>query len=321
MADSPGIRYQPPARSNPSSAGLVIRLLIFLGGIAFIVVQIVVFARQQGQVKVQNTFNSGRNNLQRALSFQESGKGDMAKAYFGLAFTDFTHAIEAKPDFSEAYDHRGLVYQALGNYNAAIADGSQAIVYAPDSYRAYNNRGTSYHASGDTDRALADYSKAIELNPKFGKAYFNRGLILFYQGNFKQAIPDFTQAIAYSLSLPGGSSSFARDRQLLGDSIYNSIALDAVEADAPLAAAYRGMAYAADGMEPEALADFAQAITLRPDLSLAYYNRGLVYLLTGETGQAILDFQKVLALNNDSISQAAAQEKLDLLGAPAASQP
>jgi regulator of sirC expression with transglutaminase-like and TPR domain len=59
-----------------------------------------------------------------------------------------------------------------------------------------------------------------------------------------------------------------------------------------------------------ALADYQQAIALKPDLVEAYLNRGLVYSQMGEEEKAIADFQKVLELTDDPTWRRIAEEEL-----------
>ncbi len=52
----------------------------------------------------------------------------------------------------------------------------------------------------------------------------------------------------------------------------------------------RGVAYMASGHPDEALRDFDRAIQLQPDFPQAYSNRGNAYYRAGRTVQAISDF-------------------------------
>lgn len=99
-------------------------------------------------------------------------------------------------DKAIAYNNRGIVYNAKGNFEKAISDYSRAIELKPEYANAYNNRGVAYYAKGNLDRAISDYNKAIELNPKHVNAYSNRGLAYKAKGNYKQTISDYTIAMA-----------------------------------------------------------------------------------------------------------------------------
>ena len=55
-----------------------------------------------------------------------------------------------------AYNNRGVVYAALGQYQEAIQDYNQAIELDPKHLYAYNNRGVAYAALGQHQEAIRD---------------------------------------------------------------------------------------------------------------------------------------------------------------------
>ena len=62
---------------------------------------------------------------------------------------------------------------------------------------------------------------------------------------------------------------------------------------------YRGNAYLDKGDTDHAIADFAQAIHLNPDLPQNFYDRGRAYLAKRDYARAIGDFDQVIKLNPD----------------------
>ena len=44
-----------------------------------------------------------------------------------MALEDYTKAIQLKPDYHEAYNNRGLLYEAMGQQDKALADYNKAI--------------------------------------------------------------------------------------------------------------------------------------------------------------------------------------------------
>jgi tetratricopeptide (TPR) repeat protein len=111
------------------------------------------------------------------------------------ALEAFARAIELNPNFSLAYNNRGIAYLKLGDYQKAIKDHSKAIELDPTLALAYNNRGTAYYHLGDYRQAIKDYSKAIELDPTLALAYNNRGTAYYHLGDYRQAVKEFNRAI------------------------------------------------------------------------------------------------------------------------------
>jgi tetratricopeptide (TPR) repeat protein len=61
----------------------------------------------------------------------------------------------------------------------------------------------------------------------------------------------------------------------------------------------RGVSYFDKNMLDQAIADYTQAIRLRPDDSSAYYNRGIAYRHQGNVDQAISDYTEAIAIKPD----------------------
>src|SRR5262249_26051680 len=88
----------------------------------------------------------------------------------------------------------------------------------------------------------------------------------------------------------------------------------------PLHLLIRGLARNKLGDQPAAIADFDQAIALKPDYAEAYWGRGLVRSVQGDWAAAIADFDQAIALKPDYVEAyagrgAARQRQGDLAGA------
>ena len=61
----------------------------------------------------------------------------------------------------------------------------------------------------------------------------------------------------------------------------------------------RGYSYWWNGQVDAALADYNQALALRPNYAFAYNNRGVLYMAGGQTALAIADFTRAIELQPD----------------------
>ncbi len=109
---------------------------------------------------------------------------------FEQATLNYTTAIDLNPDYTDAYNNRGLIYNEQGKYDLALADYNTAIDLNPDYTTAYVLRGNTYYEQGEYDLALADCNTAIDLNPDDARIYILRGLTYNEQGEYDLAIQD-----------------------------------------------------------------------------------------------------------------------------------
>ena len=100
------------------------------------------------------------------------------------------------------------------------------------------NRGILLTAARQYAQALDDYNRALELQPALAEPYIGRGNLVFLAGRFDLAISEYNLALTMMLS-----------RRHVG--YFN-----------------RGLAYEKQGMQQEAIADYQQALAIKPDWSL-----------------------------------------------------
>lgn len=96
----------------------------------------------------------------------------LIKAEFEAAVSDFSAAIDLKPDLVHAYVMRGMAYGQMKLSAAAVADFTRAIGIDPNSGYAYYARGREYWANGDYLKAKEDYDKAVELDPQWKDNFY-----------------------------------------------------------------------------------------------------------------------------------------------------
>ena len=102
----------------------------------------------------------------------------------------------------QSYLANGLCANNMGDYKTAISDYSMALEVRPNSSSTYFNRGISKNKLGDFSGAISDLSKAVEINSKYAEAFAQRGIIRTRLEDYLAANSDFTKAIDINPAIP-----------------------------------------------------------------------------------------------------------------------
>ena len=113
---------------------------------------------------------------------------------FGGALLDTAESIELNPELGFAHYIRGRLLLDLGEYDASIEHSNKAIKLSPSNHFNYFERGKAKSALGDNYGAIADYTKAIELKPDNVDAYANRGGVKVGLGDINGGCVDWRKA-------------------------------------------------------------------------------------------------------------------------------
>jgi tetratricopeptide (TPR) repeat protein len=268
----PAPRPEPasPTPGTPVRSGSVRRtpggiILIPIGLILTIIFAVFRNCGGPGQKKAYP--ESDVNLLNSALFSYDEGD-------YQMALINFNMVIRSQPEMGEAYNDRGLTYEAMGETENALADYTRAIELLPEEASAYSNRGCLYLFLGNHEQALADLNKAIELSPRLAKAYHNRGLTYLDQGDYDHAINDFTLAIAFTPESMFSMQATLEKRMptgtsLLGSGYFTSLTNRQTYANLPKVYASRAMAYLLKGDHEKAAADLEKAVQLGLDEGIA----------------------------------------------------
>lgn len=246
----------------------------------------------------------------------------------------YTEAIEKKPDFADAYNNRGLVYQKNGSIENALADFTQALELEPDYWEAYYNRaqaladGGKYRESladlsrlpktyrdsayvlvstanakshlGDNAGALADYNLALLKNPSSAEALINRGYLFFGEKRYSQAGEDFRKALRLDSTQHPAYNNLALIEAQTGNFARALQLADEAVARKPGEAAYlnnRGYFLLRLNRLAEGKVAIESALRLNDANAWAWRNRGLYHLLTDHVQAALADLKKAESLD------------------------
>ena len=108
------------------------------------------------------------------------------------------------PNQGKFFNHRGLAFRNLGEYDRALIDFESACSHWQDAPKlralALNNTGRLYSLTGELDKALACVDEAISLvdsRQLLGQFYDQRSIILLEHGLTEQAEIESRKAISY----------------------------------------------------------------------------------------------------------------------------
>lgn len=111
--------------------------------------------------------------------------------------------IKKHPDSAIDYNNRGLMYFGKGLIFQALNDYNEAIKLNEKLAPAYNNRANCYAVQGNWAAALTDYEAAIDLNPVNIKAWINQAITLREMGLYDLALENFDLTLVLGRKLQG----------------------------------------------------------------------------------------------------------------------
>ena len=244
--------------------------------------------------------------------------------------------ISIKPDYADAYDNIGVVFQsqgklvdAINNYKKSILLNSsnanpyynmanilkdqdkldeaieaykKSIELKPDHYKAYANMATTLQKQGKLEEAIEAYKNSISLMPNYGETYSNMGNALQQLGKLDEAIDAHKKSILLNPNYALAYNNMGNVLQQLGkldeavDQYKKSICLDSNYYEAY---SNMGVALKDQGNLDEAKVYFEKALSLNPNHASSYNNLGNLFQYQGKIEEAIYVFRKSISLNPD----------------------
>jgi tetratricopeptide (TPR) repeat protein len=100
-----------------------------------------------------------------AQGYFNSGSAAFAARDLERAIRLFGKAINADPNFAEAYNHRAMVFYLQENFEESLKDCQIATELMPLHFGAWAGAGHCHACLGHADEAIACYEKAKSINP------------------------------------------------------------------------------------------------------------------------------------------------------------
>jgi tetratricopeptide (TPR) repeat protein len=241
--------------------------------------------------------------------YYERSHWKMYQRNYAGAIEDLNTAIKLRPNDSQNYNARGLVYEKCGNYEAAMADFEYALRLNPYSAETQHNIGNLNNKLNGAGRYSSninytnEYSRSPSGNitnvqvpvrtvsqplvntPVNGEAW---------RQDYRQTNAAAVQAPVYSVSTrPQENTPVNYKNVPVFKSPVKKIFID------PIAEKYNilGAELNENGRFDEAIEQFNAAIKIYPNYAIAYNNRGVAFAGKGDLKRAAEDFNQALRIN------------------------
>lgn len=274
-------------------------------------------------------------NRKKASDLLAKGHDVYDEDNYSKAIELYTEAMNANPNYDEAYYWRASAKYALKKYSEAIPDYDKAIELNPNNDEAYYYRALTNYNLGDYEKTLPDFDRAIELNPDVASMNYWRGEAKYSLKRYEDAILDFTKSLELKkndgYSYNGRANCYYMLKKYKEARIDYTKAIELLPDEAPTYRRWRGICNYNLNFAQEALDDFKtylakdandsyillmaghslyvledyqqaieyynKAINVKSDYTEAYYWRGYSYFNLGKKVEAKRDVDKAVSLD------------------------
>jgi len=192
-------------------------------------------------------------------------------------------ALRLNPNEKEVHFGLGQILAAQSQLSEARSELEEALRSDPRNGEYHSEYGCLLERLGQQDDASAEHLTAIRLAPKTGRNHYEYAMFLFRQGNLDHAIPEFEAALRHNPKHPETHYHLGRALFVKGDlegAKIHYLETARLDPNAPVHSGL-GVVYARLGQTSEAIAQFKEALRLRPDDTEAAEN--LRFVLATET--------------------------------------
>src|SRR6266699_664143 len=183
------------------------------------------------------------------------------------AAEQYRMSLRLNPNEKEVHYHLGQVLVAQSQLSEGRSELEQALRSDPRNGAFHSEYGYALERLGQKDEAGTEYATAARLAPKSGVVHYDYAMFLFREGKIDQSILEFQAALKHSPNHPEAHYHLGRALFVKGD--FEGAKLHYLETARldPKAPVHNGLGvvYMRLGQTSEAIAQFKEALRLRPD--------------------------------------------------------
>src|SRR5436190_11982579 len=209
---------------------------------------------------VSDVPNSARARVRYGSALHDAGHIEEAAEQFRLA-------LGLDPKVEKGHYGLGQVYVAQSKFSEGASEFEYALRDDSRNGDFHSEYAYALERLGRPEEAAAEHQKATQLSPKSGRVHYNYGMFLLVSGKLDQAVAEFQTALQHKPNHPEAHYYLGRAFYLKGDlEGAKTQYLEAARLD-PKAPVHNslGVVYMKLGQTSAAIAEFKEALRMRPD--------------------------------------------------------
>ena len=204
--------------------------------------------------------DSARAHRKYAWSLHKADRLDEAAEQYRIA-------LRLNPNDKEVHFWLGQVLASQSQLSEARSELEEALRSDPRNGEYHSEYACVLERLGEKDEARTEHLTAIRLGPRSARNHYEYAMFLFRQSELDQAIPEFELALKYNPGHPEAHYHLGRALFVKGDlegAKVHYLETARLDPKAPVHSGL-GVVYARLGQTSEAIAQFKEALRLRPD--------------------------------------------------------
>ena len=201
-----------------------------------------------------------------AVKNHQEGKTDIAQKFYN-------QIISIDPNYSQAHNNLGVIFQNQMNHEKAKDCYEKAIAINPNYVDAYNNLGVIFKELEENQKAKSCYEKAIAINPNHAHTHNNLAIIFKELGEYEKAKSCYEKVIEIDPNYASAHNNLGVIFKELGENQKSA------------------------GYFQKAKICYEKAIAINPNYALVHFNLGIIFERLRENQKGIDCFEKAIKID------------------------
>ena len=207
------------------------------------------------------------------------------------ALPHLERAVSLQPESADVHYNYGAALWYTGAKSKAISELQASVRLDPSAAASYALLGMAQREEGDLAGAKVNLERALALSPTTAASFIDLGIVFLKQAQLQRALAQFEAGLNANSAVPtpdwDGAISALRDATSKGP-------------DLPETHVLLGLLLGRKSADSnEVLAEFRQALLLRPNYAEAHNNIGLVLAQNGDDEKATAEFREAVRIRPD----------------------